>query len=344
MQAAACENGYSCEDGLIGDCPTGYYCPFGASIAPCADGSYSISGYVVTCSQCVAGFYCVSGVLITCPAGSYCPTGSFTYTTCEPGTYSGEGASSCSICPAGYYCSEGFQDDCPAGYFCVEGSSSATVCPGGKTSDANADSCKLCAGGFYCMAGAVYACPSGTISDPAASADDFVNPGFNFIFSICILILTSFIAVRYIFFSRLHRVAFLRRTRVVTALVQECLAVQTELSTIASTVVDGKKKITWSSCWKVTVFLCGSFCIVVFMTIQAFLIQIATIFYGSMILWRGVRFRLQDIPFLHRLTSTLDALGVHIGQFISLPSVHVSSALRKIFYPFPLDCRGGRGD
>lgn len=85
----------------------------------CPEGSYDPSGT----GECPQGFYCPFGVKITCPVGTYCPRdGTYDPLPCPPGTFSAQlGVTRCTDCPRGYIC-PGFgrvaPAICPAGFAC----------------------------------------------------------------------------------------------------------------------------------------------------------------------------------------------------------------------------------
>jgi hypothetical protein len=91
-------------------CSESMYCPEG-SATPIGMG------------ECPAGYYCPFGVRIACPVGTYCPReGHWDPSPCVPGTFNGQlGSLKCSNCDRGYIC-PGFgrvsPAVCPAGYVC----------------------------------------------------------------------------------------------------------------------------------------------------------------------------------------------------------------------------------
>lgn len=75
-------------------CPTGSYCPAGAT-APiqCPAGTYGNTSNLTTAScsaLCPAGYYCLAGTIqpaLLCTAGFYCPEGSPSPTACPTDAY-----------------------------------------------------------------------------------------------------------------------------------------------------------------------------------------------------------------------------------------------------------------
>jgi len=100
----------------------------------CPEGSSEPSGL----GECPPGFYCPFGQKIACPVGTYCPReGHWDPLPCRPGTFNGQvGQRRCSDCPRGYIC-PGFgrldPAPCPAGFVCSrpELSSPNLRCPPG---------------------------------------------------------------------------------------------------------------------------------------------------------------------------------------------------------------------
>ncbi|RHY68113.1 hypothetical protein DYB30_002543, partial [Aphanomyces astaci] len=179
----------------------------------CPEGSDSPSGQ----GDCPGGFYCPFGIKIPCPAGTYCPTpGSYDPLGCPPGTFNAMvGQTQCTPCPEGYIC-PGFNRiqpvlcppgyvcskpelatpnlRCPPGYYCFAGRLTSdpfrndttlrpypckpgTFCLGGVISDlvvtGNYDYAQNCTAGFYCelasfspkgigMCPPGFYCPAGT--------------------------------------------------------------------------------------------------------------------------------------------------------------------------------------
>ncbi|KAH9164316.1 hypothetical protein LEN26_000103 [Aphanomyces euteiches] len=211
-----CPTGMYCHPGTAGNssvlknftspqpCFESMYCP---------EGSESPTGQ----GDCPAGFYCPFGIKIPCPAGTYCPLpGSFDPLGCPPGTFNAMvGQTKCTPCPEGYIC-PGFNRiqpvlcpsgyvcskpqlaspniRCPPGYYCYAGRLTSdpfrndttlrpypckpgTYCLGGVISDTvvtgNFDYAQNCTAGFYCELGSSspkgigmcppgFYCPSGT--------------------------------------------------------------------------------------------------------------------------------------------------------------------------------------
>ena len=179
-----CSN-YPCEAGFYGDapdyslltcegpCPTGYYCPAGATTpTPCPAGRAfggTTAQDISACSECFPGQYqnatgqasckpCLAGSYSstygttgcdTCPKGGYCAAAeasslALAFTPCPAGTYNWrEGTSSpeaCVECPAG-----------TAGRFSGQsGDSSCESCPTGSyASQSGSAVCTLCSAGSY---------------------------------------------------------------------------------------------------------------------------------------------------------------------------------------------------
>jgi hypothetical protein len=85
----------------------------------CPEGSADPTGS----GECPPGFYCPFGVKLACPAGTYCPRdGHWDPLPCPPGFFSGQiGMMKCVQCPRGHIC-PGFgrvaPAICPPGFVC----------------------------------------------------------------------------------------------------------------------------------------------------------------------------------------------------------------------------------
>ena len=137
------------------------YCPEGSS-DPMGSG------------ECPAGYYCPFGVKLLCPVGTYCPRdGLYDPLPCAPGSFNaqlgqractecsrgyicpGFGRISAAICPAGFVCSKiGLRSPnlrCIAGYYCPDGT---------ETIDPFRNDTTLrpypCTPGTYCLTGTGY--------------------------------------------------------------------------------------------------------------------------------------------------------------------------------------------
>jgi hypothetical protein len=134
----------------------------------CPEGSAEPYG----AGECPPGFYCPFGEKLPCPVGTYCPRdGHWDPLPCPPGQFNGQvGMSRCSICDRGYIC-PGFgrilPAICPAGYACSKTGlrSPNHLCPGGYyclngtvTADPFRNDTTLrpyaCRPGTYCLTGA----------------------------------------------------------------------------------------------------------------------------------------------------------------------------------------------
>ncbi|MDR3742451.1 MAG: SMC family ATPase [Terracidiphilus sp.] len=194
--SGSCSAGYYCTgkakvpnptDGDTGNiCPSGYYCPDGATKTACPAGTYNeytgaedstaciaceagmqctTAGLASPTVNCSAGTYCPGdGTVNTCPVGYMCPAGTVDKILCLPGTYQAStGMSSCDTCPAGKYCSIDstlaitVALDCLAGFYCPAGTADyhSFPCPETTfnpiTGAASSDACITCTEKFYCM-------------------------------------------------------------------------------------------------------------------------------------------------------------------------------------------------
>ena len=131
VQACTPSPGVYCNGGVETGCPSGYYCPGGATGAPLADtlkpcpkNTYfadimaeslqrcvpCLAGQVTNsdasisedaCHVCAAHYYYMNGDCVTCPQGTDSVAGSFQCSSCAPGTFSS--AASCTTCRPGTY-------------------------------------------------------------------------------------------------------------------------------------------------------------------------------------------------------------------------------------------------
>eukprot|EP00606_Chrysophyceae_sp_TOSAG23-5_P001356 GSChrysophyteH2.ASY1.ANO1.1387.1 assembled CDS len=183
-----CPEGMSRTPALVTEaCPTGHYCPVGATEAlPCPTGTYNdLTGQAAAsdCTDTPAGSYSTQGASAisgACSPGFYCPinsSGPF-QVACIPGTYraetSGTAVGDCGDCPAGSYCPAATFSPllCPRGYYCPTGTAEPSAClPGtyGYYCDTYAMQGPkgMCAAGYFCIAGldtmtpASAICPAG---------------------------------------------------------------------------------------------------------------------------------------------------------------------------------------
>ncbi|KAJ1420578.1 hypothetical protein B484DRAFT_399833, partial [Ochromonadaceae sp. CCMP2298] len=121
--------------------------------------------------ECPPGFYCPFGAKLACPAGTYCPPhGHWDPLSCPPGSFSAQvGIDKCPRCPRGYIC-PGFgrvaPAICPPGFVCSKTGLRAPNlrCPGGfycpngtATVDPFRNDTTLrpypCSPGTYCLTG-----------------------------------------------------------------------------------------------------------------------------------------------------------------------------------------------
>jgi hypothetical protein len=136
----------------------------------CPEGSEDPQG----AGECPPGFYCPFGVKLLCPVGTHCPRdGLYDPLPCPPGTYNPQvGQMSCTECPRGYIC-PGFgrvsPAICPNGFVCSKlGLRNPNLrclagyfCPNGtETVDPFRNDTTLrpypCSPGTYCLTGAGY--------------------------------------------------------------------------------------------------------------------------------------------------------------------------------------------
>jgi hypothetical protein len=140
---------------------------------PCFEAMHCPEGSAdpVGSGECPAGFYCPFGHKVACPAGTHCPReGHWDPLPCRPGTFSAQvGMAKCSDCPRGYLC-PGYgrlaPAVCPAGFVCSRPAlaSPNLRCPAGyycnagtATGDPFRNDTSLrpypCDAGSYCLGG-----------------------------------------------------------------------------------------------------------------------------------------------------------------------------------------------
>jgi hypothetical protein len=140
---------------------------------PCYESMYGPEGSAdpTGSGECPPGFYCPFGVKLACPAGTYCPRdGHWDPLPCPPGSFSAQvGIDKCpqcprgficpgfgrvapAICPPGFVCSkEGLRAPnlrCPAGFYCPNGT--ITVDPFRNDTTLRPYACTA---GTYCLTG-----------------------------------------------------------------------------------------------------------------------------------------------------------------------------------------------
>ena len=179
-----------------GECPAGYYCPFGVKLAcptgtycprdghwdpfPCPPGTFSAQLAIAKCPKCPRGFICPGFGRVAptlCPPGSVC---------------SKEGLRSPNfLCPAGFYCPSGtetvdpFRNDttlrpyaCSPGTYCLTGVGFKEV----KAGDFKY--AQPCTEGFYCESASnnprgAGLCPIGFVCPQGTSAPRPAKKGFS---------------------------------------------------------------------------------------------------------------------------------------------------------------------
>ena len=166
-------------------CLDGFLCP-PASTSPHGSG------------QCPAGYYCTHGLSVACPPASHCAEyGSFYPTLCPPGTYNSfSGQSQCQPCSLGYHCPNfglSLPRPCEAGRVCDEvGMVLGKLCPPGLyclaytiSTDPNSTTVALyggqtgqpavlCPPGAFCLGGV----QSANVTDGDMDFPQSCTPGF----------------------------------------------------------------------------------------------------------------------------------------------------------------------
>ena len=165
---------FECPKGLY--CETKSGTPNGVAVTACPGGTYrDLTGgsALSSCTNCPSGSYCPQGASkpILCPPGHFCGAGVGLPVQVSAGYYSpvyglaadAPGGTGTVACPAKFYCLAGtvIPLKCPGGKFCTSGlSTDGTNCPAGKFSGAQSieltTECRDCWKGHYCPEGSQF--------------------------------------------------------------------------------------------------------------------------------------------------------------------------------------------
>ncbi|EDO39339.1 predicted protein, partial [Nematostella vectensis] len=176
-------------------CPSGTYCPHGASQPiPCDPGKFcGHDGLAAPQGNCTAGFYCNGSNKVAnpvdCAAGHYCPSGTPIEVPCPTGTFSPDRGNTrienCQNCTSGYYCpTQGATSvifQCMQGYYCPSGSihNDTVECPLGFKCPTGVGSPVRCDPGFHQDSPGQWACkecPAGFYCDPTGLSTGVIHP------------------------------------------------------------------------------------------------------------------------------------------------------------------------
>ena len=316
------------------------------SLALCAAGKHVASGdgaLITDCVSCSAGKSVDEGIggsqgdCDICSAGKY--TNGIDITICSDcggGTYSSNDRSQCLDCPAGKFvaAAAGLSvancQNCAAGTFSVQGSGTCTACPPGTFSNAAAANtctdcplgtfaadqgtpteCSLCDFSFYqdqLGQDACIVCPAGRIT-PTIGATDLglcVSPEANFYTGFAVIGVVVLVFLEYLVHGRYHRIAFLRRQRVTARLVDSARRITTQLHYYGQRAEAEKLRDYTNRTTKTWMFIFSSIVMALLLTGGIFVVVLGSIFFKSMILWKGLKL---DFPFISQMAEAVKELA-----------------------------------
>jgi len=171
--------------------------------------------------------------------------------------------------------------------------------------------------------GSCIQCPGGRLTPlPGATAlEQCLSPLQNFITGFVVLGIVFLVALEYVIHARFHRLSFLRQTRVATRLVEEARSAMSTLYYYAARAEAERKRDYTKRLFKTWLFLLSGVILGLFITLIIFIVSMGSVFFKSMILWRGLDI---DLSFVDTMVDSIKDLGVALG----LPS------LKVFFYPF----------
>jgi len=332
-------------------------CPAGTSITAgigaldtdcilCAAGKYTDALLVLECTDCGDGTYTGAdrAVCNNCPAGKYVTSGNglsaASCIDCDPGQFSNAGAGQCNLCPAGSYSPVGAGD-------CI-------LCPlGGYAGTAGtANACTLCDISSYSDqlgAAACTICPGGRIT-PALGATDLaqcVSPEFNFYTGFSLLAVLIPIILEYLIHGRYHRIAFLRQNRVTNRLTEEVHKISAQVQYYSQRAQAERIRDYTDRALKTWIFIVSSIFFALMLASLVFIGVLGSIFFKSMIIWRGFKLDL-DFDFVEKMANSI----LKLAAFLKIPGFeylfYPLEAMYKFFSQFKIDlsvinvtCKGG---
>ena len=262
------------------------------------------------CAPCLAGYYNSNFTQSACTS---CPGGTFGNTTaatssdscykCPPTTFSpGEGATQCTLCPAGTYSAE-------------YGATGCTKCPG-DTYNPNLGSLTI----ESCIP-----CPAGRVTAFTGEVDKdaCINPEINFFSGLAFLFAIIPLSFEYLINGRFHRIAFLRKMRVVNELIKKAVHVGEYLFLYSNRAQALRTRNKSMRILYTYIFLFLSMLLIAFFVFISFMILMAEIFFKSMIIWRGFDI---TIPFQTNVEACVQGLA----------DILSNTGIIYIFYPLTL--------
>ena len=232
---SVCQSGSYSGPGSSGctKCPPGKTSPSsgGTTVSVCLDcafGKYSILPGSLSCLDCPAGKMSLQGFseCTNCIGGTYSPNvGLSVCTNCAEGKFIAlAGETSCSECAKGKSSGLGKSicDSCGLGTYSVgAGNGACSDCqPGSMNGVVGSTTCTLCLQNFYSDktgSPSCAPCPSGEITPGEGAFDEATcfNPAVNFIQGFIISFVLIPFSIDYVVYGRFHRLAFLRKERVI---------------------------------------------------------------------------------------------------------------------------------
>ena len=134
--------------------------------------------------------------------------------------------------------------------------------------------------------------------------------------------------MEYVIHGRYHRIAFLRRYRVVDVLVKDSRAVMSNLFHYVSR-AEAERVFDYSNrLLKTWIFLLSAFIVVIFVALLVFLGIMSSVFFKSMVLWRGLGLNFDFMAtMLHAVQSMASFMHLPFLQYMFVPFIAILTLL-----------------
>jgi len=309
-------------------CPPGSYGESNMAIVLAADDTMGVPGTRGYCFMCIENWTSNAGssnekfTVGAFPGCFMCPAGTYRLYS-RPNTYEELGPTSpmsiCSKCPKGKSTNGivSFNANDP---FTFPGYSN------GYNVLTSGERCVDCPLKFYADVEGLddcYVCPGGRLTPLTGSTDvkQCLSPVQNFVTGFVVLGIVALVALEYVIHARFHRISFLRQSRVATRLVKEARSAMASLYYYAARSEAERKRDYTKRLFKTWLFLLSGVIMGLMITLIIFIASMGSVFFKSMILWRGLEI---DLAFVDTMVDSVKSLGRSLG----LPSLAV------LFYPF----------
>lgn len=206
----------------------------------------------------------------------------------------------------------------------------------GTSCNAGSASCHLCAIGKYSEGHTNRTCdrcgPRKITPFLGATSEDFCfDPTANFVIGGLSLFGAIAATIIYIVAGRFHRIAFLRRQRIVVKLAHVCRFLYTKMVVFGDTYIrddylhelEAKKKHKWYWIFITYLFIFISIILLALVTATIYITSLAAIFLKALIIWHNFRLNFK-IPY----EETAAAALAYLSKILQIPY------LKDFFYPF----------